>query len=127
MHHGGAATTQVVHKIEPSNHKLYPNKFFTVSNHTPDPACLLVYPTVHKFRTRPSHFMLRAGTDGFGVEVDTVQVLGIALRVASDGRAAPAAPATLSVACAAHRRLRANAPPRPPFSPHARPRAGPRP
>ena len=72
----GALMSQVAHKIEPSNHRLYPNKFFTVCNHTPDPACLLVYPTVHKFRTRPSHFSLRAGTDGFEVAMDTVQVAG---------------------------------------------------
>ena len=81
---------------------LYPNKFFTVCNHTPDPACLLVYPTAHKFRTRPSHFSLRAGTDGFEVAVDTVQV---------------ADPHPTSIASAkAHSQ-----------QPHARPPAGPRP
>ena len=66
--------SKMVQKVEPSNHMLYPNKFFTVVNHTPDTACILVYPTTHKFRTRPSHVSLRAGMDGFEVAVHTVQV-----------------------------------------------------
>ncbi len=47
---------QVAGQIEPSNHVLYPNKFFTVVNRTPHPAFLLVYPTANKFRTRPSTY-----------------------------------------------------------------------
>jgi len=70
--HGRAA--QVAGQIEPSNHVLYPNKFFTVVNHTPHPACLLVYPTVNKFRTRPSYLELRAGWGGAAVAVGAVQV-----------------------------------------------------
>jgi hypothetical protein len=65
---------QVAGQIEPSNHVLYPNKSFTVVNHTPHPACLLVYPAANKFRTRPSHLQLRADCDGVAVAVCAVQV-----------------------------------------------------